>query len=130
MPENRREQNGRASSARKLEKIGEGISVDKIERGFGRVRGPRGYVVVGTIIVVQVSSKLYGKFRSCDKQYLLFVVLCYQPGLSRFFQFRFCFAFFSCVLLSTFLVICFGVRCHRSLYSIAVPGDNGRRSIP
>jgi hypothetical protein len=61
-----------------------GISVDKIEGGFGRVRGPRGYVVVGTIIVVQVSSKLYGKFRCCDKQYLLFVVLCYEPGLPKF----------------------------------------------
>jgi hypothetical protein len=62
MPENRREQNGRASSARKLEKIvGGGISVDKIERGFGRVRGPPGYVVVGTIIVVQVVSD-YGPF--------------------------------------------------------------------
>ncbi len=95
MPENRR-----PSSARKIEKIG--------ERGFGRVRGPRGYVVVGTIIVVvQVSSKLYGKFRCCDKQYLLFVVLCNEPGFSRFFRFRFCFAFFSCVLLSTFLVIFF-----------------------
>jgi hypothetical protein len=51
--------------------------------------------------------KLYGKFRSCDKQCLLFVVLCNQPGLSRFLRFRFCFAFFSCVLFSTFLVIFF-----------------------
>jgi hypothetical protein len=83
--------------------------------------------VVGTIIiVVQVSSKLYGKFRCCDKQYLLFVVLCNEPGFSRFFRFRFCFAFFSCVLLSTFLVNFFlvFVRCHRSLYTVAVPGDN------
>jgi hypothetical protein len=45
--------------------------------------------VVGTIIVVQVSDKLYGKFRSCDKQYLLFVVLCYEPGLPKFSGFVF-----------------------------------------
>jgi hypothetical protein len=38
-------------------------------------------------------------------------------------------AFFSCVLLSTFLVIFFGVRCHRSLHTVAVPGDNRRRSM-
>ncbi len=49
--------------------------------------------MVGTIIVVQVSSKLYGKFRSCDKQYLLFVVLCYEPGLSSFSGFVFVWLF-------------------------------------
>ncbi len=93
MPENRREQNGRASSARKIEKIG--------GRGGSRSTTLREDLVVfvgceGTswsapssssksLVSFTVSFVVVTNNICC----LLFVVLCYEPGLPKFSGFVF-----------------------------------------